>query len=176
MNLREKEFKLEMPYENIKPFEEKVLTSGLCDFAIPMSFSFYNNKRNVIYDCSGYASIRELKPETNNEVFEILEKTLITLNKTTEFLIRSNRVELSVDTVYYNLKRKDVKIAFVPIEVGTLQSHLIGFVKELKLSASEETCEYLDCIIENLELFNQNIAELLLYVRNQRRNIHRCGI
>ncbi len=39
MNLRELNYEVELPEASIKPFERKVLESGLCDFAVPMSFT-----------------------------------------------------------------------------------------------------------------------------------------
>ena len=176
MNLRETNFTLKVNYEDIKPFEEKVLASGLCDFAIPMTFYNHKNERNITYDCSGYSSIRDIKPTTTNEVFEIIEKTLKTLNKTREFLIRSTKLTLSIDTVYYNMKFKDVKIAFVPCEEGNINERIVDYINQLKTFANEETTEYIKCIVDSIDSKNSNMKDMLIYIREQRRILQKCGL
>ena len=44
----------------IAPFEEKVLASGLCDFALDMTFSRFRGSTRASYDCTGYVAVREL--------------------------------------------------------------------------------------------------------------------
>ncbi|MEG0918360.1 MAG: DUF6382 domain-containing protein [Bacilli bacterium] len=176
MNLRETNFTLKVNYEDIKPFEEKVLSSGLCDFAIPMTFYNHKNERNITYDCSGYSSIRDIKPTTTNEVFEIIEKTIITLNKTREFLIRPSKLTLTVDTVYYNMKYKDVKIAVVPCHEEVTIKKIVDFIIQLEAFANEETKEYINCLVKNIDSKNSNMKDMLIYIREQRRVLHNCGL
>ncbi len=178
MELKENNYEIEIPEESIKPFEEKVLLSGLCDFIIPMSFSSYGGKRKITYECSGYASIKELKISKVRDVFEILEKTLISLNKSTEFLLDPHKITLTPETVYYNLKQKDVKIAYIPSEnkSKSLNDSISFYIDRLSEGVTEEAFKYLASIKENMKKGHHSIKELITKVGEMRREIYLCGI
>ncbi len=176
MILRENGYELKLEKGDIKPFEEKILFSGLCDFIIPMQFSNVGEEKIITYNCSGYAALRDLKLINSREIFEILEKTLLTLNKTMEFFIPPEKVTLNKDTVYYNLKKKNVRIAYIPTNSGNLFDHLNSFINELAEEASEETVEYLMSVKKDLHFYNRNLKELAGFVSEQRKRIHQCGV
>ena len=178
MDLKEKNYEIEIPEESIKSFEEKVLLSGLCDFIIPMSFSSYGGKRKITYECSGYASVKELEISKVRDVFEILEKTLLSLNKSTEFLIDPLKITLTPETVYYNLKQKDVKIAYIPSEnkSKSLNDNISFYIDSLSEGAAEEACKYLDHIKESMKKGHHSIKDIITKVGEMRREIYLCGI
>ena len=117
-NLRESGYRMEIPDGRIAPFEEKILASGLCDFALDMSFSRLRGKTSASYDCTGYVAVRELDLTTPQKVFEVLEKTLLTMTHAGEFFIDRDKVLLNADTVFYNRRCKDVRIAYFPRSEG----------------------------------------------------------
>lgn len=52
---------------------------------IPMRFTDAGESRKITYDCSGCVALRDMYPLSTGEIFEILEKTLLTLNRSVEF-------------------------------------------------------------------------------------------
>lgn len=176
MNLRECGYELEIEGDAIKPFEEKILFSGLCDFIVPMSFSNIDNKKKITYDCSGYASLRDMKLIGAREVFEVLEKTLLTLNKSVDFFVPHDKVTINKDTIYYNLKKKNIRIAYIPSKKGSLTEHIGNFIDELSESADDATTEYLMSVKHDLHLYNRNLKDLAGFVSEQRKRIYQCGI
>ena len=176
MNLRDNGYEIELEKWKVKEFEEKVLFSGLCDFIIPMSFSDLNDRKKIKYNCSGYSSVRDMNIASINEIFEIIEKTLITLNKSVEFYIPHEKVRLNLDTVFYDLKRKRVRIAYMPEEDGTLMEHLNFFLDQLSDIADEDTVEYIKSLKLDLNMNNRNLRDMAVFVSEQKKRINKCGI
>lgn len=176
MNLRDNGYEIELEKWKVKEFEEKVLFSGLCDFIIPMSFSDINDRKKIKYNCSGYSSVRDMNIKSINEIFEIIEKTLITLNKSVEFYIPHEKVRLNVDTVFYDLKRKRVRIAYIPEEKGTLMEHLNFFLDQLSEIADEDAVEYIKSLKLDLNVNNRNLRDMAVFVSEQKKRINKCGI
>ena len=124
MELKKSNYEIEIKKGAMKLFEEKVLFSGMCDFVIPMRFTDAGESRKITYDCSGCVALRDMYPLSTGEIFEILEKTLLTLNRSVEFFIPHEKVKIDKDTVYYDMKRKKVRIAYMPIEGASLKENL----------------------------------------------------
>ena len=106
MELKKSNYEIEIKKGAMKLFEEKVLFSGMCDFVIPMRFTDAGESRKITYDCSGCVALRDMYPLSTGEIFEILEKTLLTLNRSVEFFIPHEKVKIDKDTVC-NRKNKD---------------------------------------------------------------------
>lgn len=176
MNLKEQGYEIELERWQVKEFEEKILFSGLCDFIIPMSFSNVESRKKITYNCSGYSSVRDMKVKTAKEIFEIIEKTLLTLNKSVEFYIPHEKVRLDIDTVFYDRKRKRVRIAYIPEETGTLTEHLENFFGQLCENAEEDAVCYIDSLKEDLALNNRNLKDMAVFVSEQRKRISQCGV
>lgn len=176
MELKKYNYQIEIDKSDMKVFEEKMLFSGLCDFIVPMRFTDIGAKRKITYDCSGYVAIRDMKITSAREVFEILEKTLLTLNKSVEFFIPHDKVKLTIDTVYYDMTKKRVRIAYMPSEEPDLNKNLNCFINELKRIAGEETCEYLQSVQEDLNMYNRSLKDMAAFVAEQRKRIKRCGV
>ena len=176
MNLRDNGYEIELESWKVKEFEEKILFSGLCDFVIPMSFSDTKNSKKIKYNCSGYSSIRDLQASSTKEFFEIIEKTLITLNKSVEFYIPHEKVRLDIDTVFYDNKRKRVRIAYIPEEEGTLMEHLNAFFDQLLELAAEDTVEYIRSLKEDLNFNNRSLRDMAVFVSEQKKRIDKCGV
>lgn len=174
--LRDTSYEIELEKWKVKEFEEKVLFSGLCDFIIPMSFSDMNNKKKIKYNCSGYSSVRDMDISSINGIFEIIEKTLITLSKSIEFYIPHEKVTLNIDTVFYDNKRKRVRIAYMPDDKGTLMEHLNCFLDQLANLVDEDGLEYINSLKRDLNLNNRNLRDMAVFVSEQKKRINKCGI
>ena len=157
-NLRESGYRMEIPDGRIAPFEEKILASGLCDFALDMTFSRLRGKTRATYDCTGYVAVRELDLKTPQKVFEVLEKTLLTMTHAGEFFIDRDKVLLNTETVFYNRRCKDVRIAYYPREKGMeIRESVAAYVRELQSMTGEKASALLT---RTLLLFSQNNCDL----------------
>lgn len=176
-NLRESGYRMEIPDGRIAPFEEKILASGLCDFALDMSFSRLRGKTSANYDCTGYVAVRELDLTTPQKVFEVLEKTLLTMTHAGEFFIDRDKVLLNADTVFYNRRCKDVRIAYYPREKGMeIRESVAEYVRELQTLTGERAGALLE---RTLVLFSRNncdLPQMITVVGELRRAVAVQGI
>ena len=158
INLREAGYRLDIPEGSIAPFEEKILASGLCDFALDMTFTRFRGSTRASYDCDGYVAVKELDLMRPQKVFEVLEKTLLTLNHAGEFFIDRDKVLLNTDTVFYNRRCKDVRIAYFPRSEGMeIRQSVEEYVRELAAMTGEKGRSLLE---RTLLLFSQNSCGL----------------
>lgn len=177
MNLKENNYRMEFPEGAILPFEERVLASGLCDFALPMAFTTSKGVKTITYECTGYTPLSALKISSVRDTYEILEKTMITLSKVNEFLIDINKVTLDMDTVFYHLKHKDVKIAYVPENTGKrILQKTLDFVRCLGENGDPRTKEYLRRTADAIDLYNYCLRDIIRYIGTLKREIYLCGI
>ena len=114
--------------KQIRSFEEKVLTSGLCDFTLPASFITTGGIRNTIYDSSGYTCLDDIAFRDLDNILELLGKTMVNLDKAGEYLIDPAHIVLDGSTVFQNLKKRDVKFAFVPMRTQKPRDNIINII------------------------------------------------
>jgi hypothetical protein len=178
MNLRETNYELELPEDYIRPFEQKVLESGLCDFAVPMSFFRYNGKQRIRYECSGYVAFSEVNLSDTSNVFEIIEQTLLALKKSGEYLIDPGKVTLNQDTVYVHHRHKDVRIAYVPGQCGTTPRYqnLMDFFLLVEARIPDSGKGYINKLKEEMILNNRSLTDLVTIVGEIRREIYLCDV
>lgn len=176
VNLRDRDYCLEMEAGFFKAYEEKVLASGLCDFALPMQFTCRDNMQKVYYDCSGYTVVSEMKFDTVKELLEILEKTLLTFNKAKEFLIDQNKVGLHINTVYFHRKYRDVKIAYIPEEEKSKTTKIMEYIDELGKYVDEQCRDYLKRVKMAVINENLNLKDTINLIGKLRRVVYECGI
>lgn len=178
MNLRESNYELELPEECVKPFERKVFESGLCDFAVPMSFFRHNGKQKIRYECSGYVAFSELNLSDTSNAFEIIEKTLLALKKSGEYLIDPCKVPLTQDTVYVHHRHKDVRIAYVPgkLKENHGQQNLLDFflMVEGRIPASGKS--YIHKLQMEVTVNNRSLPDLITIVGEMRRELFLCEV
>ncbi len=172
INLREAGYRLDIPEGIIAPFEEKILASGLCDFALDMTFTRFRGNTRASYDCNGYVAVKELDLMRPQKVFEVLEKTLLTLNHAGEFFIDWDKVLLNTDTVFYNRRCKDVRIAYFPRSEGMeIRQSVEEYVRELAAMTGEKGRSLLE---RTLLLFSQNncgLPQMITVVGEIRRAV-----
>jgi Domain of unknown function (DUF6382) len=178
MNLRELNYELELPEEYIKPFERKVLESGLCDFAVPMSFYRHNGKQKIRYECSGYVAFSEANLTDTSTIFEIIEKTLLALKKSGEYLIDPCKVPLTKDTVYVHYRNKDVRIAYVPGNKNGYrgQQNLLDFFLEVEERIPATGKSYVQKLRQEVTVNNRSLPDLITIVGEIRREMFLCEV
>lgn len=172
MNLRERGYEIEFTQGSILPFEERVIASGLCDVVVPMTFYDARDSQIARYDCSGYIVVEEMSNMTMEKVFEIFEKTLSTLSKAREFYLDANKMKLSLETVFYHMKRRHVRIAYIPEEAEDIFDKIERYSQQLASLAGEETEEYISKIVNNMKNCNYNLKDMKMYLKEQKNLIY----
>ena len=114
--------------QQIKPFEEKVLASGLCDFSLPASFVNIGGEKNAVYDSCGYTCVDDITLKDTDNMLELIEKTAANLGKAGEFLIDPAHIVLDGRTVFQNLRKRDVKFAYLPSRHQQPMENMMAFL------------------------------------------------
>ncbi|MGI6737766.1 MAG: DUF6382 domain-containing protein [Anaerovoracaceae bacterium] len=178
VDLRKENYRLDIPAEHLHDYEERTLTSGLCDFILPMQFYFHGERVEMLYQCSGYTCAAELPLTTARQYFELLAKAIESLSKAGEFLLDPERMCLTRQTVFYHRRCRDVKIAYVPAAAEPIPCKLAGFAEELAGSAEkqEQARQMLQQAAEEIRTRHLDFAAALECVGRLRREMHVCGI
>ena len=153
------------------PFEEKVLCSGLCDFTLPASFIREGQDKWVLYDSSGYTCLADLDLGTADFVFEVLEKTIANMRKAVEFLIDPAKITLSERTVFFDLKKRDVKFAYFPDEDGSLAGSVGGLMMYLAERAPGNAAAALRSMEREMKVRNMSLRDMAGYASLVRRDL-----
>lgn len=172
--LRDSGYRKEIGEGWVMPFEEKVLASGLCDFTLPASFVSGNNKRWVMYDCSGFTALSELPLSGPDEILEIFEKTLFNLRKASEFLIDPAKVTLSPKTVYFDMKKRIVRFAYMPAEKSSVAANIRSFSEYLAERTDRAFASVLVEMTDEMIMRNMSLREMSGYVALMRRKRPVC--
>ena len=172
--LRENGYRREIGEGRIMPFEEKVLASGLCDFTLPASFINENDKKWVVYDCGGYTALSELPLTEPDKVLEVYEKTLFNLRKASEFLIDPAKVKLGPETVYFDMKKRTVRFAYMPVEGSSVAGNVRSFADYLAARTLAPLSAFITEITEEMMKRNMSLREMTGYVALMRRQPAIC--
>ena len=170
---------LEVGNGEIMIFEERVLMSGLCDFTVPVSVMSMGGKKQIIYHIDGYISVASMEFDKVSKVFEIVEKTIWALGRSREFLIDPGKITLTCETVFYNRRKKDVKIAYIPVPRPKyrVNDSISSFMGELAERTSGESKRYLMTAREKIQGEGLSLDDALDYIKEVRRELilHRVG-
>ncbi|MEG0829039.1 MAG: DUF6382 domain-containing protein [Anaerovoracaceae bacterium] len=163
MENKNKNFQMVVKGGVIKDYEKIVLSSGLCDLFMPMGFIQDNNVDRVAYDCSGYVSLSKCNITKIKEAFDILEKTFLILSKAGEYLISPSKITLNQDTIFYNSEKRQVKIAYVPMEEQplSLRENMMEFICQVENVVEEENRIYLEKVRNHLNQHNYYIRDII---------------
>ncbi len=172
MNLKEMRYQVDVPEGRIRPFEERILSSGMCDFALDMTFATLRDSKHITYDCGGYIGAGEMDLSDLRKRFEILEKALISLNKAGEFFIDRDKILLNTDTVFYNPKYKNVKLAYYPREKDVIiLDNVLGFLEALGERTTAQGKSYLDRVAEIYRNNNCDLSDMIQGAGELRREL-----
>lgn len=177
MEIRNNDFKLRLKDGSVKEFEKVVLSSGICDLFMPMGFVRLEEGELVSYNCSGYTPLRHCDIEETKEAFEILEKTLILVNRAGEYLITPSKITLNMDTIFYNRKNRQVRIAYVPAEEAqlSLRENVAEFFTQMEGKLKGKDRAYLENVKTQMEEHNYYISDLINMLGEIRRKLYRQG-
>lgn len=140
-----KEFRIRLEEDTMRDYERVMLTSGECNFFMPMGFMGEDEGEVVCYDCSGFAPIGSYRIEKTEDALYILENVLLIVGKSVEYLITPAKITINSDTVFYNKETGEVKIAYVPAAKGhaSLRRNLAVFIRQLGADICDGKEKYL---------------------------------
>ena len=168
------EYRMCFREESILDFERAMLSSGECRDLLPMMFISGDSKHVVYYDCKGFAPLSRYHVDKTEDALFILEKVLIILSSTIEYLIAPAKVSLSTDTVFFNAETGDIKIAYVPVqeEPAGAAKNLLKLISQLKADVMDEYKEYLDQFALLVFRNNYHMRELTSRIGLMRRELY----
>lgn len=172
MTLREAGYRWEMPAGSVLPFEERILASGLCDFALDMTFSTYRGVKRARYDCGGYVAVGEMDLTSPDRALEVLEKTLLAMGKAGEFFLDRDKILLNGETVFYNEESGDIRIAYYPREKALpVTENMVAFAEDLERMSGDVGRRYLARLRELFLRHNSGLRDMQRATCELRREI-----
>lgn len=174
MELRKNNFQLKLREGVIKDFEKVVLSSGMCDLFMPMGFMHSNQADTISYDCSGYTALSQCSIIQAKDALDILEKTFLILNKAGEYLISPSKITLSKDTIFYDEKTGQVKIAYIPMEKQylSLRENMMDFIFQVERGVEKDNRQYLKKVRDHLDHNNYYIKDIINLIGQLKRDLY----
>jgi len=169
-----REFRIRLEENTMRHYERVMLTSGECNFFMPMGFMGEDSGEVVCYDCSGFAPISSYRIEKTEDALFILEAVLLIIGKSVEYLITPSRITVTADTVFYNKETGQVKIAYVPMRGKNidLRRNLAIFIRQLKRDVCDGKERYLVEAARYILCNNYYIREMVNKVGVFKRQIY----
>ncbi len=173
MEIQNNNFRLRLKEGSVKEFEKIVLSSGLCELFMPMGFVSCEDGELVSYNCSGYTALRQCSLKDIRQALEILEKTFLLVSKAGEYLITPSRIMLTLDTIFYHRKTKQVRIAYVPMPQNrmNLQENMVTFIGEVGQQLPGNKQEYLEKVKKQIKENNYYIKDIIHLISELKRKI-----
>ena len=168
------EFKITFKEDAIHGYERIMLTSGECNYLIPMSFIGENDKETAYYNCSGFSALSTYSVEKTEDALFIIEKVLLILGNIAAYLITPAKVTLTTDTVFYNQETNEIKIAYVPLpgEGINIRRNLLKFISQLKADIKDEHVSYLDKIGRIIHYNHFHVNEIIGQIGLLKRELY----
>ena len=176
MELNKNNYEVKMPGERIRPFEQRMLESGLCNFALPMHFVRSGARLTIRYECCGYIALEKMGTLPASLAFEILEKTFLALRSSFDCLLNPDKMKLGLDLVFYHPEERAVRILYLPEDGSEGHSGVSTFLESLRNSLVPEGQPYLDKVIGELSLRNLSLRELANLTGEIRRELYQAGL
>lgn len=171
MRIRDNNFRLQLKEGAIKDFE-KIILLEVNDIFMPMGFVSFDEGELVTYNCSGYSSLSQCNVTEVLEALEILERTFLLVSRASEYLISPNMITMNMDTIFFDRKTRQVRIAYVPAEreAASLRENMAGFINAIGENVQEKGKIYMDKVRVQMEENNYYIQDLINIIGEIRRS------
>lgn len=177
MQLKEMNYELNLPGDSILPFEQRMLESGLCSFALPMDFVRSGSGLTVRYACCGYVALEDLGMLPPGLAFEILEKIFLALRASFDCLLNPGKMTLRLDLVYYHPEQRQVRILYLPWAAAPAEEgSLSGFLSAFRSKLAPEGQPYLDRLSDEHRIRNRSLREMANLTAEIRRELYDAGL
>jgi|GEM_PF-6824230 len=154
------------------PHEVAILGSGGFDGFFPTTFLFGSGRVTAVYDCGGYAPLAGFRIEYTSDILFILEKVLLILHRSSEFLILSERILILPETVFYSQQTGGVKITYIPVSgEADLHTNLLEFLARIQVDLCDPYGKYIDRFAIRSKKENLDTSSMLTLVGVLRREL-----
>ncbi len=173
MEIQSRNFRVRLKEGSIKEFEKIVLSSGICDLFMPMGFVSCEDGELVSYNCSGYMALRRCGLKDVKQALDLLEKTFLLVSKAAEYLITPGKIMLTLDTIFYDRRTKQVRIAYVPMPQGrmNLQENMATFIGEVERQLPGKKRPYLEKVRRQVRENNYPMKDIINLIGELKREI-----
>lgn len=168
------EYKMKFNGSNVLEHEKIMLSSGECDYLLPMVFIGEESDQVAYYDCSGFIPLNRYSVETAEDAFFIIENVLVIISGVTDYLLTPAKISLTKDTIFYNTDTGEIKIAYVPAteKPAELKRNLLFLIAQLKADLTDGHGSYLDRFARIIHYGNHHTDDLLNRLGFLRRELY----
>lgn len=155
------------------PHEIVMLSDGSCPLFFPTVFIREDGQVLAVYDCSRHAPLGSFRIEKTEDALFLLEKVLLLVHRSSEYLIMPERILLSAGTVFYDEDSGSVRVAFVPVpEPGCdLQQSILRFLGELMTDLCDVNQPHLEQLAQTIQRRSLNLRDMLTLTGLTRRQL-----
>ena len=159
----------------LHPHEIAILGSESSGPFFGASFQHDPDGIRAVYQCSGFKPLSSFKIEATSDILYILEKVLLILNNSLNYLLIPERILLSPDTVFYRQETGDVKVVYIPQLSSNWDIHrnLLQFLIGIKGDVCDTFSSYINTFAQRSTRDNLDIASMLDLVGTLRRELER---
>ena len=177
--MKENTFTVEFEKGMLKDYEKEILISEKINFLIPMGFVEGAEGERVIYDYGDLEPISTMEgPFGVKCVLDILEKVVLAMVLTEDYLLDCGKIALSSSTIYMNRESGRLKLMYFPGKDGERSAYgnLREFTEELTSKyVSGAACEYLALFADFLSR-RVSLVSLIDRIGAMKREAFICGI
>lgn len=168
------EYKMKFNGSKVLEYEKVMLSSGECDYLIPMIFIGEESEQVAYYDCSGFVPLKAYSVGTTEDAFFIIENVLLIMCRVGDYLITPSKISLNKDTVFFNIETGEIKIAYVPAteRAADLKRNLLCLIAQLKADVTDGHGDYLDRFARTIHYGNYHVDELINRLGLLRRELY----
>jgi len=163
--------------EEIRYFEKRVLTEGLCKAYLPMKFIGVEGNEIADIDTAGFKALSCFELRNSIEAVTILEKCVLALIDACGYLVDPKRMEFNIKTVFLSAGKKDVRFAFIPRAMPAENAVCLvrGLVDDMdKNIVRGEATSYLRACASYLPEC-ESLFDLITFLSELKEEINSCG-
>ena len=172
MKMNETKLNYRFEADRLLSHETAMISRGLCDSFLPTSYIYDMGGITAVYDSDGYKPLSEYRIEETGDILYILEKILLMLRRSQDYLFAPERILISPETVFYQQDTGDMKIAFIPIAGNNndLHRNILQFLIRTKGDLCDPFISYLNVFAHKSVNDNLSLEDMLTlagYLRRQ---------
>lgn len=161
----------------IREYEQKVISDGICESFIPISFIDEGSKMRLIYKYDGYLMISECRFRQIIQLFNIIDLVIMNVEEAFDYMIEPARLEIKGNTVFYRRDTEEIRLAFsVSDNDSGFTENLISFMNELMLRYDGNSGEYMDKLKEYILKYNPDFSSIRKKIKELKMQIRKLGI
>ena len=154
-----------------------MLTSSACKAILPMNVIKGKNFMRGIYDTSGYCRLADLHQIDAASMLTIVERVLELLDQCREYLIFSDEIVLTPETLYVSEGFHTVRLTYIPEKQNHSEKTKLGYLlSRLERQTTENGKMYLETVSQLLSCGNLRTERVISFLEELKQEIRLCEI